>query len=288
MPLRDQDKYRITVKGEPKEVAEIRNKILDAFDGLEFVDEGHKYFLNGEELQSVSTIAGRFESEFDTEIKARNYAVKHGMTPEYWKDKWKFTNLKATVTGTQVHSYAESLAWLHMGHPENITEDNKYKYIEDKGWLIPTRHKEEAALKFWNEFPDNTYVVLPETRVFSSPNPDLPRFSENYAGTFDLLMYYKHPTDDSKSGLIIGDWKTNGDIYKDFSRTNLKMMKPPFDNLFDEPFGAYTIQLGCYQIPLNDIGLKVIGRRIIWLKDDETYEVVKVNDVTDKIRQVLL
>lgn len=287
MPLRDQDKYRISVKEEPQEVSDIRNKILDTFDGLEFVEEGHKYFLHGEELCSVSSIAGRYESEFDTVTKARNYAMKNGETPEYWIDQWRFTNLKATVTGTQVHGYAEGLAWIKIGHPENIPEDQKYKYIEDKGWLIPTRHKEEAALKFWKEFPDNMHVVLPETRVFSSANPDLPRFRENYAGTFDLLVYYKHPTDDTKSGLIVMDWKTNGNLYKDFARTNFKMMKEPFDDLFDESYGGYTIQLSCYQIPLNDIGLKVIGRRIIWLKDDGTYEIVKVNDVTDKIRKVL-
>ena len=288
MPLRDQEKYNIKVIGEPSEVTEIRKKILESFNGLEFVDEGHKYFLNGEELISVSVLAGRFESECDTVEKARSYAIKNGETPEYWMDKWRFTNLKATVTGTQVHSYAESLAWLHIGHPENITEDNKYKYIEDKGWLIPTRHKEEAALKFWEDFKDNNmYVVLPETRVYSSPNPDLPRFKENYAGTFDLLLYYKHPTDDSKSGLVIADWKTNGNIYKDFSRLNHKMMKEPFQDCFDEPYGGYTVQLNAYQIPLEDIGLKVIGRRIIWLKDDGTYEVVKVDNVTKKLRKYL-
>ena len=287
MPLRNQEKYLVHVENEPPEVYEIRKKILETFDGLEFVDEGHKYFLNGEELCSVSSIAGRFESEFDTVAKATAYAEKNGMTPEYWIDEWRFTNLKATTTGTQVHSYAESLSWLHMGHPENITEDNKYKYIPDKNWLIPTRPKEESALKFWKEFPENMYVVLPETRVYSSPNPNLPRFKENYAGTFDLLVYFKHPTDDSKSGLIIMDWKTNGDIYKDYARMKHKMMAEPFDDLFDESYGAYTIQLSCYQIPLEDIGLKVLGRRIIWLKDDGSYEIVKVDNVTDRLRNYL-
>ena len=287
MPLRDESKYNILVPGEPQAVTDIRNKILTSFQGLEFVDEGHKYYLNGEELCSVSSIASRYEHEFDSFERSIAYAEKHGETPEYWRDKWRFTNLKATITGTQVHSYAESLAWLKIGHPENITDDNKYKYIPDKNWLIPTRHKEESALKFWDEFPENTYVVLPETRVYSSPNPDLPKFKENYAGTFDLLLYYDNPKNPDKSGLIICDWKTNGDIYKEYSRTNNKMMYPPFDDFYDEPIGGYTIQLSCYQIPLEDIGLKVIGRRIIWLKDDGTYEIVPVNNVTKKIRKIL-
>lgn len=270
MPLRDQSKYEIVVPGEPKEVTEIRKHILHAFGDLEFVDEGHKYFLHGEELPSVSSIASRFESEFDTVAKATAYAEKNGQTPEYWMDQWKFTNLKATTTGTQVHGYAESLAWMYMAHPENIVDDQKYKYVEDKNWLIPTRPKEESALKFWKEFPKNTYVVLPETKVFNIGN------TLKYAGTFDLLVYYKNPKDDSKSGLVIMDWKTNSSIYKEFSRMKQKMLAEPFQNLFDEPYGGYSIQLSLYILALEKIGMNVLGGRIIWLKDDGTYEIVSV------------
>lgn len=289
MPLRDESRYNISVKGEPKEVTEIRKKILDSFNDIEFIEDGHKYFRNGEEYQSVSSIASRFEEEFDCDAKAAAYARKNGNTAEYWKKQWRFKNLCATTTGTQCHAFAESMAWIHMGHPENITDDKKYSYIYDENWLIPTREKEYAVLDFWdNKFPANMYVVLPETRVFSSPNPALPKFRENYAGTFDLLTYYKHPTDDSKSGCMILDWKTNGDIYKEYSQTHMKMMKYPFNDLFDEPYGAYTVQLNCYQIPLEDIGIKCIGKRIIWLKDDKTCEIIKVGDYTDRLRKYFL
>ena len=268
MPKRDESTYSIVVPGEPQEVTEIRNKILTEFQGLEFVDEGHKYFLGNTELESVSSVVSKYEHEFDEVAQSIRYAEKHGETPEYWRDQWKFTNLKATVTGTQVHAYAESLAWMQIGHPENITPDNKYKYIEDKGWLIPTRHKEEAALKFWNEFPDNMHVVLPETRVYNVGN------TIKYAGTFDLLVYYQNKTKPDKSGLMILDWKTNADIYKDYSRMNNKMMYPPFEKMYDEPFGGYTLQLTLYNMALEKIGLKVIGRRIVWLKDDGTFDIV--------------
>lgn len=277
MPLRNQDKYKIKVEGEPQEVTEIRSKILDVFDGLEFVDEGHKYFLGDVELQSVSNVVSAFESEFDTEAKARAYAEKNGETPEYWIDQWRFKNLKATTTGTQVHSYAESLAWLHIGHPENITEDNKYKYIADKGWLIPTRPQEESALNFWKNFPENLYVVLPETRIYNIGE------TIKYAGTFDLLCYYDHPLDKSKSGLIVFDWKTNGDLYKDFARTHNKRLKEPFEELFDESYGGYTIQLSLYSIALEKVGFNVIGRRLVWLKNEGEYEIIPVKYMKNEI-----
>lgn len=285
MPLRDESTYRLGKEGEPIEVTEIRNKILDTFVGLEFVEDGHKYFKDGKELISVSAFVSRFEEEFDTVNKAINYTMKHGETPEYWMDKWKFNNLKATTTGTQVHAYSESLSWLNMGHPENIVPDQLYKYLPDKNWLIPTRPKEEAALKFWTELSPDLYVIMPETRVFSAIRPD---YKLNFAGTFDLLLYYKHPKDDSKSGCIICDYKTNAELEKEYSRKFGKMLKAPFNDLYDEPQSAYTLQLGCYNVPLEDIGIKVIGRRLIWLKDDGNYETIKIPYAADRIRSYLL
>lgn len=200
---------KIIVEGEPKEVTKIRNKILKEFSDLEFIEDGHKYFLNGKQLPSVSEVTHRFKVEEDFNIIAERYAEKHGETPQYWLDKWKFNNLRATTTGTLVHAYGESLGWLRNGHPELITPENQCKYIKDKDWLIPTRPKEEAVLKFWDEvFKDeNTYFVLAETKVYTGKNKLLTDLKEDYAGTFDLLWYYKHPTDDSKSGLIILDYK---------------------------------------------------------------------------------
>ena len=277
----------IKIKGEPPEVTEIRNKILNSFNELKFVEEGHKYFLRGEELQSVSSITHMFADEFNTEEQAIKYALKHGETPEYWKDQWQYNSLKATTTGTLVHSFGESMAWVHFGLPNLITEDCKSKYYKDKNWLLPTRKKEEAIIKFFSDMSKDLHLVLTETKVYSSVNPDLPKFKTNYAGTFDLLMYYKHPKDDSKSGLVLMDYKTNKELYKNYSRENNKCLHYPFNDLYDESFGLYTIQQSCYQIPLEDIGLNVIGRRLIWLKDDGTYELVKLGDYTKKLREVL-
>jgi hypothetical protein len=65
------------------------------------------------------------------------------------------------------------------------------------------------------------------------------------------------------------------------------MMKPPFDNLVDENLSHYTAQLGLYQIPIEHLGLKVIGRRLIWLLDDGSYEKIKLDNVTDKLKFAL-
>lgn len=282
-------KNEIIVPNEPKEVTEIRNKILNEFNDLKFEEGPHKYYLGDKELPSVSQVTHQFKLEEDFDVIAERYAEKNGMTKEYWLDKWKFNNLKATVSGTSIHEYGESLAWLLNGHPELITQENKVKYIKDKNWLIPTRKKEEAVLKFWEDvFKDiNTYFVLAETKVYTGKNKELTNLKQDYAGTFDLLWYYKHPTDDSKSGLIVLDYKTNKSLEDTFARGNNKYLLAPFTDLYSESKSLYTLQLSAYQLPLEDIGLKVIARRIIWLKDDGNYELIPVQDVTNRLREVL-
>ena len=278
----------IKVDGEPKEVTKIRNKILKEFNDLVFVEEGHKYFLNGEQLPSVSEVTHHFcANPFNDVEQAERYAETHGETAQYWLDKCKFTNLKATTSGTLVHEYGDSLGWLRNGHPELITDSCKPKYIKDKGWLIPTRPKEEAVLKFYDELNENLHFVLAETKVYTGKNKQLTNLKQDYCGTFDILFYYKDPNNDENSGLCIFDFKTNKELKKDFSREMGKFLLPPFGEMWEEPLSYYTLQLNCYQLPLEDIGMKVIARRIVWLKDDGNYELIPLQCVTDRLREVL-
>jgi hypothetical protein len=57
--------------------------------------------------------------------------------------------------------------------------------------------------------------------------------------------------------------------------------------MYDEALSSYKLQLSAYQLPLEDIGLKVIGRRIIWLKEDGEYELIPIDDYTGKLREIL-
>lgn len=269
----------IRIEGEPQVVYEIRKKILTEFDDLRFDPEPHKYYIGDRELPSVSHVAHQFQEETDFGIVAEKYAVEHGYDAQYWLDKWKFNNLKATTTGTSVHEYGESLGWVRNGHPELITEENKVKYIADKGWLIPTRNKEEAVLKFWDELPPNLHFVLAETKVYSNKG-EASNVNTQFAGTFDLLFYHLHPTDDSKSGLVIWDYKTNKSLISYYNRDHNKTLLEPFNHMVDEPLSLYTLQLSLYALCLRGIGLNVIGNRIIWLQEDCNYAIEKLQDLS--------
>lgn len=268
------------VKGEPPEVTEIRAKILDKFKDLVFEEGPHIYHLNGKTLPSVTTVLGKYMQPFDQETIAENYAKKHGETPEYWIKEWKFNNLVATTTGTQCHAYGEGVGYLFNGHPELIPSDKKYQYIPEENWLIPTRPKEFAMLKFYKELYKDLHFVLAEAKLFTEG------YKTNLAGTADILFYYKDPQG-KKSGLAIYDWKTNSELRKDFSRENGVMMLPPFTDLYNEPLSEYILQLNTYAVPLEDLGLKIIAKRVVWVKDDKTYEIIPLPNETNRIRKLL-
>lgn len=276
---------RLKTCPEPGEVQKLRDTILNAFSNLEFQEGPHKYYLHNSdgtvtELPSVSGVTHQYANEFDEIGESEKYALKHGGTPEYWRDQWKYKNNCATLTGTLVHEFGESLAWIRSGHPENICESCKPKYLEEKGWLIPTREKEKAVVSFWDDMPENYHVVLPEAKVYNLTSVHKP-----YAGTFDLLMYYDNKEHPEKSGCVLMDYKTNEKLYSDYNEKFGIYLKPNFDDLIDCSHSMYILQLNLYQLALENLGIKILGRRLIWLKPDATYELIPIPNITDRIRQ---
>ena len=278
-----------TIDGEPQIVRETRKRILSAFADLQFLDEGHIYLLNGKELQSVSTIAHRFESRpFDVDKQAFSFAKKHGHSADYWKMQWNCHSFCSTSIGTKTHEFGESLAYLFNGHPEMILDRIKPQFYATYNYLAPLHPKEEAIIHFLEELPPSFHLVLNETKVYSGKNPDMTKnLKEQICGTFDMLYYYDGDGDETSAGYVVMDYKTNADLYNAYSREKHIMLLPPFEDLYQESLGIYTIQLSLYALMLEDIGLHIIDRILIWLKDDGTYERISTKDLTNQLREVL-
>lgn len=270
-------------KQEPKEVGEIRNLIKTTFKDIIFKEDTHQYFLpqpdgSMKELNCVSNVTHQFVPHVDWDEVCRNKAIKLGIPYEELKEQWHYNNIKATNSGTHTHEYGESYFYFIQNQLDNILPSFK-RQLQD-GYFLPNCPKEEAVEKFfeWFFYQNGLYPVLAEAQVYTN----------TYSGTFDLLTYYQHPTDESKNGLIVMDFKTNGDLYSDYNQVNGNTLLEPFTDIINENIGIYTLQLSAYQIPLEDLGLKIIGRRVIWLKPDGNYELIKVDDVTKKLRKVIL
>lgn len=278
-----------SIIGEPVFVTDSRRKILESFSDLEFYEVEHKYLLHGKQLNSVSGIGHRFiENPFDETYQAAEYAKKHGLTADFWIKKWHCNSFKATTLGTKTHEYGESLSYLNAGHPELIRDSIRIQYNEELNYLAPIHPKEEAVESFLRELPSSYHLVLNETKVYSGKNPDKDKnLKEQICGTFDMLYWYDGDGDVSKAGFVILDYKTNANLYNSYNREKGKMLLPPVNYLYEEDYGLYVIQLNLYALMLEDIGFPVISRKIVWLKDDGTYEIIDTPDITTTLRDFL-
>lgn len=229
----------------------VKDKILNSFSDLQFESEGHVYTLDNQNLIPVSNIVSTFKNHFDTEKKSKEYADKYGKNVNQVREQWAKSNKDACDLGHRVHEFAE-----------------RYFYNPN---ISPSDGFEQAVLAFWKSIPESIIPVMSESRLYSR--------KYRYAGTSDNLFYDKW-----QKGLIISDYKTNKDIFKNFRG---QTMLYPFDHLLDSPFNNYQLQLSLYQIPLEDIGYKVVDRWIVWLKPDGTFEKYETMDFTKDLRQLL-
>ena len=65
-------------------------------------------------------------------------------------------------------------------------------------------------------------------------------------------------------------------------------MVEPFNDLLCCSFNHYQLQLSYYQILLEQIpGVKISGRKLIWIKEDGTYLLYNTEDYTEILKQEL-
>ncbi len=265
----------------------IRNKIRNTFSELVFIEEGHKYFLHGKQMTCVSDVTHMFQEHFDSTTKAvetseRNFnnpdSKYYHMTPEQILEEWKKISNEACTTGTFRHEFGESAFYYMTGQYDKILDDYKDRLTEDGGF-VAYDPKEEAVVRFYEDIPRSIVPILAETKVYDE--------ELGYSGTFDILFYYDAELDGKsadRSGLVVMDWKTNKDLYKNFRG---KTLLYPFNELLDMPLSIYKLQLSLYQSCLEKIGMKVIARRILWLKPEGVYEKISLEEYVNTLREEL-
>ena len=196
--LNIEDVYeRIERNQEPKEIEEIRKHILSSFKELDFIEDGHKYFLNKDdgtkiEMNSVSSVCHRFEPLVDWDTIRDRKAKKLGISSEELKRQWREKNITSTSNGTLTHLFAESYMYFFMGQVDKIPSIIKDMQYED-GFLIPYGEKQMAVAKYYEDLNkvDNMWAVMPETKVYIESGNNPFGMNLNVSGTFDALFAFR-------------------------------------------------------------------------------------------------
>ena len=265
-----------------KNICENTRQLLEEkFGNIQFIEEGHEYFIENEKYTPVSTVISEYEQPFDEDKVAENYARKNHRTKADVLKEWKFKNLKSTIGGSRVHEFGESYTNMVAGFPEKICEANRKQYVECRGemMLIPTFPKESAVKKFYDE--KNGYLT-PVGAEFKLSTRYLGDRVRKICGTCDLLFYEEDPLF-GEGQFVLADWKTNASLTNDYKRKNGICMKFPFDNMIDDALSHYTLQFNLYRRMLESVGVKIGDMRLIWLKEDGDYEIIKIGKLNDSI-----
>lgn len=230
-----------------------KEKVLQFFKDIQFTEEGHKYEVETsrgkEPLKfSVSNVVGKFKNPFDKDNISRAIAIRDGKTQEEVLSSWKSVADTACDLGTKVHKFGEL-------------------YPYDRR-LTPSDKQEEAIAKFWDTMPKHLQLVFCELVMYHKKH--------FYGGTADIILW-----DEKRQGYIVADYKTNKDLFKNHKGQTLKGL---FNDMLQTPFNGYQIQLSLYQILLEQAGVKVVDRVLVWLRRDGDYEMYKTVDLTDKLK----
>ena len=275
--LNRQNQTHLLSQASESEAIKARNKALellrDSADGLMFDPEEHRYFLGEKELVSVTTIVKEY-APFDVQAAAvrasKNIKHEHyGKTPEEILSIWKEKGQAAADAGTEVHNFGEACFCIKEGHEEHM--EDRFRQRLGADGLEAADGKEEALARWWDQLDLDRYVlVAKETRI---ANPEM-----GYAGTIDLLLYDLH-----EHCYVLKDYKTNADLYRWYG----KMLRPPLSMIRDNDHGKYTLQQNLYRIQLENIGINVGHMDLIWLKEDGTFEEVRLENYDRLVRYAM-
>lgn len=228
----------------------IQKQIKEFFSDITFIEDGHRYVLGEKGLWSVSHIIHSFEKKVDWGMMAYYSGRKHGISAEVMSNIWAKENKISTDAGSRVHLFCE-----------NYVKGNE-----------PTCYQELAATKFFKFLEENGYTILFKELVM---------YHKTYlfGGTADLILL------DPLGRLIIADYKTNKDLFKNYKGQKLLGI---FNDLLDQPYSKYEIQFSLYQILLEQVGIRVDKRWLVYLDRKGEYEIHETDDYTGRLEKYLI
>ena len=280
---------RLRRNPEPAEISDVRKSIKERFKKLEFVEEGHHYYLHkddgtSKEMNSVSLICHLFEPHVGWDEILKRKAAKLGMSEDNLRREWRENNITSTSNGSLTHLFAEAYMYFFIGDIDSMPDVIRRMQYED-GYLIPYGNKQKAIAKYYEDLysVDNFYAIMPEAQIYIDSDDNKYGIRDDISGTFDALFGFYDKK--GKLKLSIRDWKTNKSLENDYNQSFGNTLLYPFDKpeFINEPKSIYTLQLSLYQLGIQQLDYDVADRKLLWLTDDGDYHKIDVPDVTKEL-----
>ena len=248
----------------------IPSKFFTTFNDITYHDEPHKYYLDGKELISVTTIIHRYQEEFAEDYWSNYKAEEYALTQKEVLRGWEFINKKGTMKGSAIHDYAECLFQNKVfPYPEQLMLD---EFGFDPVWeeyKITKKHVD----KFYADVQGKLIPIRTEMVVYDRESL--------IGGMVDMLFYNK-----KAKCFQIWDWKTNKKFDKEMKSRHLK------DKLYmleESDLELYSLQLAMYKhIIEKNTGLKLGQSYVVWFShNNDSYEVIKCKDREYYVKEII-
>jgi hypothetical protein len=236
-------------------------ELFTTFNDVTFYDEPHKYYVDGKELISVTTIIHKYQEEFNEDYWSNYKSEQFSISQKEILRAWNFINKKGTIKGSAIHDYAE-----------NLFQNKKYEYPKElilkefgfdpvvKEYDITKKHVDN----FYNDSHGKLIPVRTEFVVYDRESL--------IAGMLDMLFWNCKTKE-----FQIWDWKTNKDFTSEMKSRHL------IGDLFmleDCDLELYSLQLDLYKkIIEKNTGIKLGKSYIVWFShNNENYKVIETKD----------
>lgn len=252
-------------------------KELEVFNQITFVEETHKYFINGKPSApiSVTGFISKLKPKFDEDKWAKLKAKKLGISVDEMKFIWSEKNLFSTTLGTCFHKIAES---VYTGIPYTLKSDELKHSLGEASYgdlknILPILVDQFSS--FYKKTKD---IIIPVKNELIIGDLDDTRI----CGTMDMLVY------NTKSKQYeIYDFKTNKDIT--YNSTYGEKFSRPLENLDVCEYNTYSLQLSFYKYIIEKYtNIKIGAMYIVWFSRDKNFcETIKTRNDTDNVARIL-
>lgn len=249
---------------------QIPDELFTAFNKITFFDVPHKYYLNNNELLSVTTLIHNYYEDFDVEYWSEYKGNQFNLSSDKIKRAWNFINKKGTLKGSIIHNYAENL------FQNKIFEYPKELILNEFGfdpilneYLITKNHVDKFYKDVFNKLiPIRTeYVLYDEESMIG--------------GMLDILFYNV-----KKNEIQIFDWKTN----KSFSKENNERRFTGCLSILEKSdLEIYSLQLSLYKYIIEkNTNIKLGKSYLVWFShNNSNYELIEAKDRTYYVKQII-
>jgi len=239
----------------------IPTELFTAFNDVQYFDEPHKYYLDGKELVSVTTLIHEYVEPFDEEYWSEFKGREFNIHPRIIQRAWKFINNKGTMKGSAIHDYAENLFLNKTFEYPKETIFNHFGFDPvRKEYQITKNHVDKFYADVQNKLiPVKTELILYDREAL-------------IGGMLDMLFWNVRAQE-----FQIWDWKTN----KAFTHENKqRSLMGKLGLLEESDIEIYSLQLEMYkQIIERNTNIKLGQSYIVWFcHRNENYEIIKPKD----------